>query len=288
MIRPISASAALLCALALPAMAETKDYTVPAFDGLDVRTGITVNFEEGPAQSISVEQADGDFSDIEISVEDGNLLVVRVSGRDGRGWYKNVKTRNVNGELVVKVGGKRKPTYVVTVTAPDLKRSRVSNSSVLNIAGLEADKFVAKASSSGAMAIVGRADVLEASVSSSGDIVASDLNAGALSLTASSSGDLIASADGGDVDASVSSSGDIYISGTCGKIDISASSSGDIKARDLTCETAKVRASSSANVSVFATGSLDASASSSGDINAYGNPTAKTIKTSSSGDIDLR
>lgn len=153
MIRPIAASAVLLCALTLPAMAETKDYSVSAFDGLDVRTGITVNFEEGPAQSISVEQADGDFSDIEISVEDGDLFIVRVSGRDGRGWYKNVKTRKVNGELVVKVGGKRKPTYVVTVTAPNLTSARVSNSSVVSITNLEADEFVAKASSSGDMMI---------------------------------------------------------------------------------------------------------------------------------------
>lgn len=146
----------------------------------------------------------------------------------------------------------------------------------------------------------------EIAISSSGDVVAPDLEAKNFRITISSSGDLemgilscrkldIDVSSSGDVfieelnattlSVSISSSGDVEIDdGRVDKQEITISSSGDFLARHLNSETAEVRISSSGDAHVRVEEFLRARTSSSGDVNYYGDPKVRSHE-SSSGDI---
>ncbi|HUU44909.1 MAG TPA: head GIN domain-containing protein [Acidobacteriota bacterium] len=146
----------------------------------------------------------------------------------------------------------------------------------------------------------------EITVSSSGDIVAPDLEAKRFELSIESSGDFemgtldctaleVSISSSGDafieelsartVDVSISSSGSLEIGdGTVEEQEVHISSSGDYRARRLDSETAVVRISSSGSAHVRVRDRLDATTSSSGDVNYYGDPRVRSRETSS-GDV---
>jgi len=109
--------------------------------------------------------------------------------------------------------------------------------------------------------------------SSAGDIFGENtIKVGELKLSASSSGDIKVDVDADKIFVDCSSSGDIVLSGKADYLKASASSSGDLKAGELKVKEAKVRSSSSADITVNVSETLIASASSSGDIRYYGDP----------------
>ena len=109
--------------------------------------------------------------------------------------------------------------------------------------------------------------------SSAGDIFGENtIKAGELKLNASSSGDIKVDVNVDKIFVDCSSSGDIVLSGKADYLKASASSSGDLKAGELKVKEAKVRSSSSADITVNVSETLIASASSSGDIRYYGDP----------------
>ena len=302
---PLLAIAALLAPLA---NAETKTYPAGNFTGIDVSGVVDVVFETGQTASIAVDQADGDFTDIYIDQDGSTLEIGRNSLRDKAGWARNVSVRDKDGQKVVKVNGKRVPTYTIRVIAPMLTEASVSNSSSIKASGINNQVFTGAVSSSSDLILEGQAVQVSLRASSSGDLDASKFEAESLKLDASSSADVLALVRNGtlDVDASssadvavtafdsskvsvhASSSADVELTGSCETLDITASSSADVEAHDLPCTTGKVQASSGADISAFLKGSVEVSASSGGDIEISGNPPSRDVSESSGGNVEIK
>ena len=300
-------SLSALAIAALPALAETKDYTVGNFSELDISEAIQVIYENAPTTTVTVEQSGGDFSDINIETKGDTLLIDRKSV--GKGWRSNISTDFRNGELRAKVNGKKVPSYTVRISSPIVSGIDVSRSARITANAIDADTLDLKASSSADLIISGRVNTLSIDASSSSDVEAEDLIANRLMIDASSSADVEAHAatdkqvriaassssdveldlsGGADVELEASSSADIELDGSCGHITITASSSADIEGREFTCASAKVKASSSADVNLSVTDTVEASASSGGDINIYGSPAQRDVRESSGGDVSFR
>ena len=300
-------SVAALTLSAMPALAETKSYDVSDFDALDVSGAIIVEYTQGSAHSVTVDQKDGDFSDILIETKGDELQIKRKSLEKAK-WRKNMSIKYKNGELVVKVNGDVKPSYKVTVTSPSITELDVSQSSMLTAENISADELELDSSSSASLTVSGKSKNTSIEASSSSDVDAEDLISDKLNIDASSSADASASASGAgsvDVEASsssdvevsisgmpnveidASSSADISVEGTCNTVDIEASSSADVDADDLICMSAKVAASSGADVGVHASKSITASANSGSDIMVHGDPAERDVSKSSGGDVDF-
>ena len=262
---------ALAAAFAPIASAESKSFPAGDFTAIDTRGAVDVIFETGPDASISVEQDDGDFSDIFIEQNGQTLLVSRNSLRNKAGWARNVSLSTKNGHKVVKVNGKRVPSYTIRVTAPALEEVSVANSSS---ADLDAKQLAATN--------------LDLDVSSSADATAKVLG-GKLTLEASSSADATIEATGSErIEINASSSADVEISGTCQALNVSASSSADVSADDLKCVNGDILASSGGDVDAYISGKLEARASSGSDITVRGNPASRDVRESSGGDIEIK
>ncbi|MEO0983416.1 MAG: head GIN domain-containing protein [Pseudomonadota bacterium] len=282
-------AALLIAAAALAgpaALAETRAYDLSGFDRLSVSRAIDVEFSQGSAFSVEVEEEDGDFSGIALSVEDGALRVTRPDAAVGRRNSTSIEHRF--GQRVVKINGKIVPNYVVRVTAPSLAGLTASSSARIRADGVDADLLSAKASSSGDIELSGACRSLIVQASSSGDVNASGLVCGAIEADAGSSGDIRLMADGGDVSVKAASSSDVVLAGLCGRLYVTASSSADVKADDMSCATSMVRASSSADVSVRVSEAVDAKASSSADVDVYGAPADVDIDENSGGDVNMK
>ncbi len=308
MIRAATALAAIAALTALPALAETRSFDAKSFDSIEARGAIEVIYTPSGAPSMSVEQTEGDFSDLYLDFEGKTLVVSRNSVRDRSGWFKSTSISMKDGGRVVKVNGKRVPSYTVRVSGPVLDAAKVASSATLDASGLNADEFDGRVSSSGKLTISGTADRANLSASSSGDLIATNFLAAALDVDVSSSADVEAAVSGiSRVNVSASSSGDVTIrssaaaeyyvdasssadvalEGSCKSIEINASSSGDVEANQLACLSASVQASSGADVSVSASESVYARASSGGDVYIVGEPAKRDVSKSSGGDVDF-
>lgn len=308
MIRTATCLAAFAALTVPTALAETKSYDAKAFSEIEARGAIDVIYERAATPSIVVEQAEGDFGDVYLDFDGDTLIVSRNSVRDRSGWFSSVNINMKDHRKVVKVNGKRVPYYVVRVSGPNLDAARIAVSAKLTATGVHSDDFDGRASSSGDLEVSGTAGHAKLHASSSGDLIATDLEAGSLDIHASSSGDVEAKSTGtgritidasssGDVELvslgaadfviDASSSADVELKGACAAIDIEASSSADVGAKELKCRSASVSASSSGDVSVYASESVQAHASSGGDIYVSGSPAARDVSKSSGGDVDF-
>ena len=299
---------ALAAAFAPIANAESKSFPAGDFTAIDTRGAVDVIFETGADASIKVEQDEGDFSDIFIEQNGQTLLVSRNSLRNKAGWARNVSLSTKNGHKVVKVNGKRVPSYTIRITAPALEEVSVANSSSLSASGLNVSTFSGSVSSSADLRLSGTVEQAKLRASSSGDLDAKQLAAtnldldvsssadatakvlgGKLKLEASSSADATIDATGSElIEIDASSSADVEMSGSCQMLDVSASSSADVSADDLKCVNGDIQASSGADVGAYISGSLEAHASSGSDITVRGNPASRDVHESSGGDIEIK
>ena len=138
---------------ALPATAETRTYTVPDFDSIDVSAGIKVIFETGVTPSVAVENDMGDFSDILVENDHGELKLERPTK--------------------LRWGGKR-PSYTVRVGVQLLSGIEASSGASVEGAGLSGSDVTVDVSS-GARAVISgiSARFLEARASSGSDMILS-------------------------------------------------------------------------------------------------------------------
>lgn len=104
-------------------------------------------------------------------------------------------------------------------------------------------------------------------------------------VSASSAGEIKAIIDYPDVTISCSSGADVELKGRADVCVVDASSGADVEIDELECREITVKASSGADVSVFATQKLFASASSGADITYYGVPEMLNINKSSGGSV---
>lgn len=302
------ASIALLAAPA--ALAESKNFTAKPFTRIDVDGAMYVTYKSGPETQVVVETSGGDFSDALIS-NDGDTLVISRESLDSKGgwfsWNRSVSVSD-NGKTI-KINGKKKPVYNVTVTGPDLEGVKASQSSRFNSQFINADSFNAGASSSAEMTLGGTARLASLKASSSGEIDARTLKAASVSIDASSSGEVdaqvtgtgestlqasssgdisLVSTDAGSFNADASSGGSIVLSGACKGIIAEASSGAEIDGNELRCATATGKASSGGDIDLFASESAKGSASSGGDVTFRGAPKSQDASKSSGGSVEFK
>ncbi len=228
MIRIILAASTAALILAAPAMAETRNFDVSSFDGLEVSAGIDVNFETGGSQSVSVENKDGDFDDIIVEVKGGKLVLKRPR----------------------KIGWGKRPRYNVTVSAPSLNsvevssgadvtgsglsgervRIETSSGSDADISGIDAVNVSLHSSSGSDLDASGTCDSVTAHSSSGSDLEAGDLVCRLGEADASSGSDLTIYASE-SVDADASSGASVNVRGGPTDADIDKSSGGSVRIR---------------------------------------------------------
>jgi Putative auto-transporter adhesin, head GIN domain len=125
------------------------------------------------------------------------------------------------------------------------------------------------------------------SASSSAEIIGKNTitSSSKIKLNASSSAKINMEIDAPSIDVEASSSADIIASGRTKEVMVDANSSALVELSKLKAETATAEASSSADVSIFASVKINAKANSSGDIKYTGGATDVIKSESSSGSV---
>ena len=240
----------------------SENRNVSDFSKLKASQGIEVLYTVSNSNSIKVETDDNErLQMIKTEVEGETLKIFVDTDNAKKPKSKKWKNRTINGVsfTIIKV----------YVTGKSLSEIKASSSASIKIQNLNTtERLEVAASSSGSISGSFDCSDFKADVSSSGD-VKGNINAKTIYVEASSSGD-------------------VSLDGKATLLEVKASSSGDCNLKGLTVENAKVKASSSADVTLTVTKSLDAAASSSADVNYYGNPSQVNTDKSSSGSVNKR
>lgn len=273
-----------------PAFAQSlkkQERKIAEVNAIEVSAGINVYLTKGKSDRVRIESNIDDFNKISIK-QSGKTLTV------GYNTLSNVKLKNKDIETNIYLS----VDELSSVTASSASKVVSSNQ-------FKSDSFKAKASSSATININIEAKSIDADASSSADInlnfkaqdvllsasSSADINAKGscttLNGSASSSADLNINTNAQNVSLSASSSADIKAEGKCTEVSIKGSSAAEVKAAKLIAEKATVLASSSADVTVYASKSLNAKASSGSDVYYAGNPASKTNNASSGGSIKM-
>jgi hypothetical protein len=125
-------------------------------------------------------------------------------------------------------------------------------------------------------------DLNELRLNSSGNVTVGPLTTSSFSIILGSSCNVrIQGLQADKVSSRITSSGDIYIQGEANSLNLDISSSVNYQAGDLKVQTATIKMSSSADVTLWVVNTLNATITSSGNIAYYGNPVVHQNNTSS-------
>lgn len=199
-------------ALALPALAETRNYDLPEFDRIDISAGLMLEATAGGAQSVSVETDGGDFSDLEIKVDDGVLVISREWNR--LRWHQ------------------KKADYKITVSARDLNGLEASSGSHSKLSNINTRRFSLDLSSGAHVAVEGQCDNCEVDLSSGANLKARELSCDNANIDVSSGGHgeiTVVQSLVGDA----SSGGHVAVFGNPERVNIDKSSGGRIKVKSV-------------------------------------------------------
>lgn len=230
MIRTFTAASLLALGLAGAASAETRTYDVGAFTEIDISAGLDLTFEEGGAQSVTVENRNGDFSDIQVLVK-GNTLVLK-RAKNNWGW------------------GRKRERYGITVSAPvisgveassgsDVAGRGMSGNSIyvdvssgadVTVTGVEGGTVSISTSSGSDASVSGTCVTVQADSSSGSDLDARDLVCQNGEAEASSGSDLSIHVTVA-VEADASSGADVDVYGGPTDVDSDKSSGGSVSIR---------------------------------------------------------
>lgn len=240
----------------------SENRTVSDFSKLKASQGVQIFYTVSTTNSVRVETDDNERLQMIKTEVDGETLKIFVeTDRKQKLTSKKGKKKNINGVSFNVIN-----VYVSGKSLNEIKASSSANIKIQNMN--KTDKLEIASSSSAKI---------------SGNFECADFKA-----NVSSSGDVKGKLSAKSVYVEVSSSGDIILEGKAISLEVKASSSGDCNLKELTVEDAKVKASSSADVTITVTKSLTAVASSSADINYYGNPSQINKETSSSGSVSRK
>lgn len=209
----------------------TKSYDLPAFTGLDVATGIEVDFETGTAQSVVIANKNGAWDKIEVSVKDDMLHLKRKT--TGMLGYKRNKEK-----------------YKVTVTAPTLSYLETSSGSSVRGSGLSGDSvtvdtssgsevkvtqvsagdIIVDTSSGSSVTLSGTCAAISADTSSGSSVRGKDLVCTSADLEASSGSSVSITATT-SVRADASSGSSVNVSGNPANRDVDRSSGASVNIR---------------------------------------------------------
>lgn len=255
----------LISVITLAQVSENRN--VSNFSKLQASTGIEVFYTVSDNISVKVETDDQEnLKYIKTEVENGTLKLY-VETKDYKSKEKNKKRSR--GKNVSWVNGIEFTMLKITVSGPDLEAIKASSSATIKV---ENDNTSTN---------------LDIVVSSSGSI-SGNFNCTNLSIDASSSGDFSGKVNTTSVAIESSSSSDVNLSGKATKIEAKASSSSTCNLKDFIAESASIKASSSADVTISVSKYLEAKASSSASIRYYGNPSQVIKEESSSGSVSKK
>lgn len=240
----------------------SENRNVTDFSKLKASQGIEVFYTVSNTNSVKVETDDNERLQMIKTEVEGETLKIFVDTKNA----KKPKSKKWSNRTIDGVSFNSIKVYVTGKSLTNIKASSSASIKVQNLN--KTDKLEIASSSSGSVSGSFECTDFKADVSSSGDVKGK--------LSAKS------------VYVEVSSSGDVTLEGKATSLEVKASSSGDCKLKGLIVEDAKVKASSSADVTLTVTKSLDAAASSSADIDYYGNPSQVNTDKSSSGSVNKR
>jgi hypothetical protein len=185
MILPALGVAAVVAAVALPAVAETRTYSLDGFEKVSASAGVEVILKQGP-YAISVNEPKGKFDKLKLEVKGDTLIVSR---QNSSGFWGN------NAD------------FTVTVTAPAYTGVSASSGSDVEGERLSLRDLDISVSSGASIELDGSCTVMKVSVSSGGDFDGEDLKCETASISASSGADA-------DAFATVKASGDASSGGS--------------------------------------------------------------------------
>ncbi|XYJ10285.1 head GIN domain-containing protein [Telluria sp. B2] len=227
---------------------------VAALTGLDVGGSMIVEVRVGGAPSLVVEG-------------DSNLVHL-------------VQTETRGSTLHIGTEGRLRSTtpLKVTYTVPRLTELNAGGSGHVTVRDLKGEPLDVRQGGSGVTRLYGEVAELDARVSGSGKIDASELRAGSAKMAVSGSGRLIVGQVRGEyARATVSGSGLVQASGTVQRLNASVSGSGSVDMANLSSEKGELSTSGSGGISATVRQSVFAQASGSGPIRVYGQPAQRNI-----------
>jgi hypothetical protein len=204
----------------------TKERKAEDFTGVRVSTGIDVYLKQGNDMSVTVEADENLHEYIITEVRDGVLNIYTDANiRDAERKRVYITMKEINSVRTTSAGD------VIGETPVKTDRLDLSASSAGDIKlEVTAKEIKVNISSSGNMTLTGEADILEADLSSAGDLNAFNLKVREADISASSAGDADINVTE-KITARASSAGDINYMGNPKFIDSHSSSAGGIHKR---------------------------------------------------------
>ncbi len=186
-------------------------------------------------------------------------------------------------DLYISQGSKNTITVEADENLHDIIITEVEN----GILKIYSEKSIWKAKSRKVFVTVKTLEILKAT--SGSDVYGKGvINADEISISATSGADIKISIDAKSVETSSSSGSDINISGVTVNHASSATSGSSIDAYELVSKNVIAKATSGADINIYASEKIEAKANSGGDIDYKGNPKQINKKSSSGGSVSAK
>lgn len=246
----------------------------------------------GSGKIITETRKPAEFDQIDLRISgDTHITIGKSTGLEITGddnILPLIKTEVDERRLVIRAEREFKTSRTpnLKITVPDLKAAVLSGSGDMHISKADSQKLALNISGSGDLYFDGKAELLSARITGSGNMRLSG-NAEQLTANISGSGDLHFNGKAESLAAGITGSGDMRLSGSAKQLSASISGAGDINGFDLATESATVTITGSGDVRVNVTGALAVEIFGSGDVLYHGDPTISK-QVHGSGDVRQR
>ncbi|QNM86954.1 DUF2807 domain-containing protein [Polaribacter pectinis] len=186
-------------------------------------------------------------------------------------------------DLYITQGSKNKITIEADENLHDIIRTDIED----GVLKIYSEKNIWKAKARKVYVTITNLDLLKAT--SGSDVYSENvIKTDEISISATSGADIRIAVDAVSVETSSTSGADIKISGTTTNHASSATSGASIEAYDLESKNTIAKATSGADINIYASVNLEAKATSGGDIDFRGNPKKINKKSTSGGSVSAR
>jgi len=206
-----------------------KSYNLSEFTGIDVATGIKVDFTTGEAQSVVIENENGAWDKINVEVRDDTLYLQRRK-KAGFGYqrYKEKYSVTISAQQLSRL----ETSSGSTVTGTGLSGNEVSidtsSGSSVKVAEISAGSLTVDTSSGSTATLAGSCSSISADTSSGSSVRAKDLTCASANLEASSGSSVSITATE-SISADASSGSSINVAGNPSDRDIDKSSGASVR-----------------------------------------------------------
>ncbi len=238
--KPALIAAAALSLAAAPALAETRTFDFPPFEGIDVATGLTAVVTRGDKQSVYAEASSAAVLDrLDLKVRKGKLYAKH---------HTDLIDVILSGGILNMLNNKNDVTIYITVpeltgisassganVEADFLAGRhpyvgASSGAEITVSNLDVLKLDLSTSSGAGITASGNCDELEMHFSSGAHIRAKDLSCEVVDISGSSGASADVTAENA-VTGGISSGASLRLSGDPEKIDVESSSGGSVRIR---------------------------------------------------------